>query len=147
MEIYQASLDDSEGVSKLFDSYRMFYGKQSDVEGAETYIKARIENKESVIFVVKNDQGYLGFIQLYPTFSSISMNKSWILNDMFVQEEARKLGVGQLLLTRARDFARESGAQSISLETAPDNMAAQRLYEKNGYEQDTQFLHYALRLL
>lgn len=147
MEIYQASLDDSAGVSKLFDSYRMFYGKQSDVEGAETYIKARIENKESVIFVVKNDQGYLGFIQLYPTFSSISMNKAWILNDMFVQEEARKLGVGQLLLTRARDFARESGAQSISLETAPDNMAAQRLYEKNGYGQDTQFLHYALRLL
>lgn len=147
MEIYQASLDDAAGVSKLFDSYRMFYGKQSDVEGAETYIKARIENKESVIFVVKNDQGYLGFIQLYPMFSSISMNKAWILNDMFVQEEARKLGVGQLLLTRARDFARESGAQSISLETAPDNMAAQRLYEKSGYEQDTQFLHYALRLL
>ncbi|WP_404353500.1 GNAT family N-acetyltransferase [Exiguobacterium aurantiacum] len=147
MEVYQATIADIEGVSRLFDSYRMFYEKQSDVEGAKSYMKARIENKESVIFVVKNEQEYLGFIQLYPTFSSISMNKSWILNDMFVKEEARNFGVGQLLLDQARDFAMELGDQGISLETAPENTAAQRLYEKNGYEQDTQFLHYVLRLM
>ena len=76
MEIYLATIEDIEGVSRLFDSYRTFYEKQSDVEGAKTYIKARIENEESLISVVKNDQNYLGFVQLYPTFSSISMNKS-----------------------------------------------------------------------
>jgi len=72
------------------------------------------------------------------------MKKAWILNDMFVDPEARKLGIGQLLLQKAEDYARETGAKSIVLETAPDNYTAQKLYEKNGYVRDTQFYHYEL---
>ena len=147
MKTYQAAIEDVEGVSKLFNSYRMFYEKPSDLEGATKYIKERMEKEESVIFVVKNDQKYMGFTQLYPVFSSISMKKSWILNDMFVDLDARKLGIGQLLLNQAKDFAVKTGAKSIVLETAPDNYAAQKLYEKNGYERDTQFFHYELNLM
>ncbi|VDG99750.1 putative acetyltransferase [Lysinibacillus sphaericus] len=147
METYQATIEDLDGVSNLFNSYRMFYEKSSDLEGAKKYIKERLENKESVIFVVKNDQKYMGFTQLHPVFSSISMKKSWILNDMFVDLEARKLGIGQLLLNQAKDYAVKTGAKSIVLETAPDNYAAQKLYEKNGYERDTQFFQYELSLI
>ncbi|GKV70518.1 N-acetyltransferase [Sporosarcina sp. NCCP-2716] len=147
METYQATIEDLDGISNLFNSYRMFYEKPSDLEGAKKYIKERLENEESVIFVVKNDQKYVGFAQLYPIFSSISMKKSWILNDMFVDQEARKLGIGQMLLQMAKDYAVSTGAKSIVLETAPDNYAAQKLYEKNGYERDTQFFHYELGLV
>lgn len=144
MEVYQATIEDLVGVANLFDAYRVYYEQPSDVEGATKYIQERLENKESVVFVVKNDQKYVGFTQLYPTFSSISMKKAWILNDMFVDPEARKLGIGQLLLQKAEDYARETGAKSIVLETAPDNYTAQKLYEKNGYVRDTQFYHYEL---
>ncbi|MBD7984378.1 GNAT family N-acetyltransferase [Sporosarcina sp. Sa2YVA2] len=144
METYQATIEDLEGVSNLFNSYRMFYEKPSDLEGAKKYIKERLENEESVIFVVKNDQKYVGFTQLYPVFSSISMKKSWMLNDMFVDQEARKLGIGQVLLHKVKDYAVKTGAKSVVLETAPDNYAAQKLYEKNGYVRDTQFYHYEL---
>ncbi len=147
MKAYQASIEDLEGVSNLFNSYRMFYEQPSDLEGAAKYIKERMEKEESVILVVKNDQKYMGFAQLYPVFSSISMKKSWILNDMFVDLEARKLGIGQPLLNQAKDFAVKTGAKSIVLETAPDNYAAQKLYEKNGYERDTQLFHYELSLM
>ncbi|MGE6631034.1 GNAT family N-acetyltransferase [Bacillus sp. NPDC077027] len=146
MEIYQATNEDLEGVSKLFNLYRMFYEQTSDLEGAKDYIKERLENEDSVIFVVKNNQRYVGFTQLYPTFSSISMKKAWILNDLFVDPEARKKGIGEMLLHKAKDYAIETGAKSISLSTAPDNFSAQRLYKKNGYEQDTQFYHYELNL-
>jgi ribosomal protein S18 acetylase RimI-like enzyme len=142
MEVYQAGIEDLEGVAKLFNSYRMFYQQPSDPEGTQSYIKERIVNKDSVIFIVKDQQKYVGFTQLYPTFSSISMKRAWILNDLYVDANARKQGIGEMLLHRVKDFAIETGAKSISLETAPDNYAAQRLYEKNGYIRDSQFYHY-----
>jgi ribosomal protein S18 acetylase RimI-like enzyme len=146
MEIHQAAIEDLEGVSNLFNLYRMFYEAESDLEGAKNYIKERIESKESVIFVVKDKQKYVGFTQLYPTFSSISMKRAWILNDLYVDLEARKQGVGEILLHKAKDFAVESEAKSISLSTAPDNFSAHILYEKSGYVRDSQFYHYELSL-
>ncbi|WP_431802355.1 N-acetyltransferase family protein [Halobacillus andaensis] len=144
MEIYQAAIEDLEGVSELFNLYRVFYEQASDVEGAAAYIKNRLENKDSVIFVVKDNQEYVGFTQLYPTFSSISMKKAWILNDLYVEAGARNRGIGEQLLRKAKEYAMETGAHSISLSTAPDNFSAQRLYEKNGYVRDSQFFHYEL---
>lgn len=55
-------------------------------------------------------------------------------------------GIGEMLMQSAKDFVNETGAKSISLSTAPDNYSAQRLYEKAGYIQDTQFYHYELSL-
>ncbi|WP_173918631.1 N-acetyltransferase [Halobacillus sp. Marseille-Q1614] len=146
MEVYQAAIEDLEGVSNLFNLYRVFYQQPSDIEGAKTYIKNRMDNKDSVIFVVKEKNKYLGFTQLYPVFSSISMKRAWILNDLYVDSEARKQGIGELLLHKAKDYAIETGANSISLSTSPDNDSAQRLYEKNGYIRDSQFYYYELSL-
>ncbi|RLL43640.1 GNAT family N-acetyltransferase [Oceanobacillus piezotolerans] len=147
MEVYQATMADLEGVSNLFNLYRVFYQQPSDLEGSKNFIKNRLESNDSVIFVVKDNQRYAGFTQLYPTFSSISMKRAWILNDLYVDKEARKQGVGELLLQKAKDYGIKTGAKSISLETAPDNKAAQKLYEKHGYVRDSQFHHYELSLL
>ncbi|WP_277585485.1 GNAT family N-acetyltransferase [Psychrobacillus antarcticus] len=147
MEIFQATIEDLEGVSNQFNFYRMFYQQASDIEGAKTYIKSRIENKESVIFVVKDEHKYVGFTQLYPTFSSVSMKRTWLLNDLYVDATARKQGVGEMLLQKAKDYAVETEAKSISLSTAVDNHAAQRLYEKNGYVKDSEFYQYELSLI
>lgn len=145
MEAYQATFEDLEGVSRLFNLYREFYHQPSDPEGAKSYIRARLENEESIIFTVRNkDNEYLGFTQLYPTFSSISMKNAWILNDLYVDANARKHGIGELLLQKAKELALDTGAAGISLSTAVDNHAAQRLYEKNGYVREVAFYHYEL---
>ncbi|MED4040715.1 GNAT family N-acetyltransferase [Niallia taxi] len=147
MIIFQATMEDLDGVANLFNLYRTFYQQESDLEGAKNYIKERINKEESVIFVAKDEQNYLGFTQLYPTFSSISMKRAWILNDLYVDAQARKQGVGELLLHKAKEYAIETGAKSLSLSTAPDNHTAQRLYEKNGYVKDYTFYHYELGLV
>lgn len=146
MEIYQATMKDLEGAAKLFNRYRTFYQQAPDLDGATAFIKERLENGDSVIFVTKINQEYVGFTQFYPTFSSISMKRAWILNDMFVDANARKQGVGEQLLQKAKEFASQTGAKSITLETTPDNEVAQGLYEKNGYKKDDQFYHYYLEL-
>lgn len=146
MQIEQATIEDLEEVAVLFDKYRQFYQQPTDLEGARSYISERLENKESTIFIVKNSEKPLGFAQLYPTFSSISMARAWILNDLFVEKDARKQGVGAMLLLKAKEFALQTGAKSISLSTAPDNHSAQRLYERHGYVRDDQFYHYELNV-
>ncbi|WP_404431021.1 GNAT family N-acetyltransferase [Sutcliffiella horikoshii] len=146
MEIYQATMKDLDAVANLFNMYRTFYQQTPDLGGAKAFIRNRLENEDSVIFVAKSNHEYVGFTQLYPTFSSISMKKAWILNDMFVDSKARKQGVGEQLLHKAKEFASQTDAKSITLETTPDNEVAQGLYEKNGYEKDDQFYHYYLEL-
>jgi len=49
-------------------------------------------------------------------------------------------------MERATQHARETGADSIILETASDNHAGQRLYERLGYKRDDVFYRYALSL-
>ena len=146
MEIRQATTEDLAGVAQLFNKYRVFYEQNSDLEGASHYIKERLDKNESVIFVVKKGEEYVGFTQLYPTFSSISMRRAWILNDLYVDEVARKQGVGEMLLGMAKKLAVKTGAKSIALSTAPDNLAAQRLYEKNGYKRDEAYYQYDLTI-
>ncbi len=146
MNIKKATLSDLESVAHLFNEYRIFYMQTSNTEGAKTFIQERLATGDSVIFLASDDQGVIGFTQLYPTFTSIGMKRAWILNDLYVSEKARGSGVGEALLHKARTFARETGAASICLSTAHDNETARRLYEKNGYRQDQTFLHYELEL-
>ncbi|MFP7171765.1 GNAT family N-acetyltransferase [Terribacillus sp. 7520-G] len=146
MDIMKATLQDVKQAADLFNRYRRFYQQDHDLDGAEAYIAERLKRGDSVIFLAKEGDDCIGFMQLYPTFSSIGMKKAWILNDLYVAEGARKQGVGEKLLDTAEAFARETGAGSIALSTAPDNDKAQRLYERKGYERDEQFYHYALSL-
>lgn len=146
-EILRAELADVDDIARLFDSYRMFYGQPSDPALASDFLAERIRKEESVIFCARDAAGsYIGFTQLYPVFSSISAQRSWILNDLYVAESARGRGVGRTLMNRAREHAITTGATSLSLETAMTNTGAQRLYESQGYVRDNEFYRYFLDL-
>jgi len=45
-------------------------------------------------------------------------------------------------LERAAGYARETGAAGMFLETAYDNVTAQRVYERNGWTRENQFCKY-----
>lgn len=106
MKIIRAGLGEVAGVAELFDLYRQFYGQPPDLELARTFLTARIERQESVVFVALDDQGQtLGFTQLYPTFSSEAAAPLFILNDLFVRSSLRQQGTGTALLNTAKKFA------------------------------------------
>ncbi|WP_238996508.1 GNAT family N-acetyltransferase [Paenibacillus pinistramenti] len=146
--ISQATVEDLEELSRLFDQYRIFYGEKSDVPGARAFLFDKFVHLESVIFKAQDEQPgrLVGFTQLYPVYSSISMRKSWILNDLFVLEEFRRNGAARMLLKRAADYAALTGARGIELSTSISNAAAQRLYESLGFIKDEHYFHYHLTL-
>ncbi len=145
VHVRTASMRDIDELTRLFDAYRMFYEQTSDLDLARAFLTKRIENDESRIFVGDNGDGSCcGFTQLFPSFSSVSALPIWILNDLYVEKSARNQGVGRLLMNEARDFAIQTGAKGILLETAKTNVSAQALYESLGYAQNSESFFYFL---
>src|SRR5579883_2841189 len=148
IEVIEAGIGDVERVAPLFDAYRQFYQQPADLAGAKAYLTQRLERHESTIFLAVQETARtpVGFTQLYPSFSSISLQPLWILNDLYVAPEVRRLGVGRALLERARVFATAAGAKEMVLQTAVTNTAAQALYESLGWKRDELYYTYELAL-
>ena len=147
MKISRANESHIEGVSRLFDLYRQFYDCEADIELAEKFISERLKNDESVIFVAVNGGSAVGFVQIYPSFCSVDAIRILILYDLYVDADSRQSGIGEKLMNKATEFARESGASRIDLMTAFNNKAGQHLYEKLGYRRDEQnFYSYSLQV-
>jgi ribosomal protein S18 acetylase RimI-like enzyme len=133
LRIRQAGLADLNRVAPLFDAYRGFYGQATDVALAQAFLRERLALGESFILLAERGAGAVGFVQLYPVFSSVRARRILLLNDLFVDPAARRTGVAQALLRDAEAFGREVGVSRLMLETAEDNRPAQRLYERLGW--------------
>jgi ribosomal protein S18 acetylase RimI-like enzyme len=145
----RAGLEHLDVLTGLFDAYRQFYGQESDLPGARRFLEARLRNRESVVLLAVQDaalESGVGFVQLYPSFSSVSMKPIWILNDLFVAPQARRAGIAQTLLEAACEMARSTGATRLRLSTAKDNEAAKALYLASGYRM-VEFDQYELDVL
>jgi ribosomal protein S18 acetylase RimI-like enzyme len=149
--IKQIDLTETHLVAGLFNQYRIFYSQFSDIGMAKAFLDERLQHNESIIFVAtdRNTQQAIGFTQLYPKYSSVRLTKNWILNDLYVDENYRKQGVGEKLIKAAMDFAKAQGSTFVQLETAVDNYTAQHLYESIGFvkqENDEEFFLYKIAL-
>jgi len=138
MTYRKATSNDVEHLSELFNAYRMFYQKASAIQSAKTFLEDRISNKDSEIFVAQNTTNKLvGFVQLYPLFSSTRMKKFWLLNDLFVHPEFRGNSISIGLIQKAKDLVLESKACGMYLETEKSNLIGNNLYPKTGFELNT----------
>jgi len=140
--IKKATLAELNAATELFNLYRLFQKQESDVEAARAFLKERLELGESEVFLAYDGEEPVGMAQLYPLFSSVSMQRVWLLNDLYIKEGARNKGFGKELIKAVIQFAKESGAKGISLETCDDNYGAQRLYESIGFEKETNYFYH-----
>jgi GNAT superfamily N-acetyltransferase len=108
--ITQADVSHLDGLVPLFDAYRVFYGQPSEPDRCRSFLAERLAKRESVVYLAVDEETHepLGFVQLYPLFSSVSVQRLWIVNDLLVQHGARKRGVAAGLLERCRTLAREN---------------------------------------
>lgn len=140
--IDKATINDIDELAFLFDAYRIFYEKESDLAGAKQFLYDRLLNNESVIYICRKDGQPAGFVQLYPLFSSTRMKRLWLLNDLFISSEYRGQGLSVGLIDMAKKLAIETNACGVSLETAKDNMIGNNLYIKTQFELDEDHNYY-----
>ncbi|MGN6113539.1 MAG: GNAT family N-acetyltransferase [Luteimonas sp.] len=134
--IRRATVADLDALVPLFDAYRVFYAQPSDPVRARDFLAERLAKGESAVLVAERGPSTVGFTQLYPIFSSVRTARTWLLNDLFVAEGARRGGVARALLDAAAAYAREQGAAGLCLETTRDNAAARALYRAAGWHED-----------
>ena len=145
-QVDRADIGDLDALHPLFMGYLAFYELIVGADSAHQFLRDLNQKEQSVIFIAWLDGQAVGFTQLYPLFASLSLKRSWVLNDLFVAESARASGVATALMAAARQLAVETGACEIFLQTARTNRTAQALYEKLGYVRDDAFLVYALEI-
>jgi len=148
IRIIHGGFEHIELLAPLLDAYRQFYGQDADLEGARSFLHDRIGNLESVVYFAlgarEGREFPLGFVQLYPSFSTVSMQRVWNLNDLYVTPEFRRHGVGRALIEKARQLAVATDAKGLVLSTAHDNHESQALYHQTGFIRDDEFHHYFL---
>lgn len=128
-------------LAQLFDDYRVFYRKDSDLSAANDFIKERMLAEESVIFVHESGSDITGFTQLYPIFSSTRMRRIWLFNDLYIKPEFRGRGISKELIEAAKEHSRQTNASGLLLETEKANKIGNRLYPSVGFElnEETNF--------
>ena len=130
----KATIQDLTQLAELFDQYRVFYHKESDIPSAENFLKERIEKQDSETYIAETDSILVGFVQMYPLFSSTRMKKYWLLNDLFVNEKYRGKGFSKELIETAKEVCKSSDACGILLETEKSNDIGNKLYPSCGFE-------------
>ncbi|MBX9755606.1 MAG: GNAT family N-acetyltransferase [Pseudomonadaceae bacterium] len=148
MRIVQATLEHLDLLTPLFVKYREFYNAMPYPETSRSFLEKRLSRKESVIYLAlaDKDDTLLGFCQLYPSFSSLTLKRVWILNDIYVCEDARRQLVADGLMQQAKKMARETNAIRLRVSTSIHNDVAQKVYESIGFREDSQFKNYTLEL-
>ena len=137
--VRQAVLADLDDLTSVFDQYRQFQGKASDLQACRAFLRERFDHGESVVFLASLEGHTVGMAQLYPSFSSTALARVFILNDLFVSEAGRRAGVASALLQAVEQYAWTFGACRVSLNVAQSNVSAQDLYRARGWVQDSDF--------
>lgn len=130
----KATPTDLSQLAELFDQYRVFYHKESDVPAATNFIQERLENKDSEIFVAEENDVLTGFVQLYPIFSSTRMQRYWLLNDLYVNGNHRGKGYSKQLIEDSKELCRSTNASGVLLETGKSNDIGNQLYPSCSFE-------------
>ncbi len=115
-EIRRAAGGDAQEIAPLFDAYRTFFTEKPDMEVSQKFVEERLEAQDSAIFAAFAGARAVGFLQLYPLFSSWYATRIWFLSDLYVAPEHRLGGTGKRLVQHAQRFAREHAARSIMVE-------------------------------
>ncbi len=131
--ITKATLEHLDSLALLFDDYRVWYRKPSDLDGSRRFLRERLSKADSEIFLACRDEILVGFTQLYPSFSSTRLQRLWILNDLFVHPDYRGLGISKSLIATAKELSHKTAACGILLETETNNEIGNQLYPSMGF--------------
>ena len=116
MQIRIAIDEDLESLALMFNEYRKSLGMESDLQGGREFIESRLLENDSVIFIAIRAGESVGFIQLYPSFSSSLLKPLWYFDDLYVVESCRGQGVARDLVAKAKELADETQVLAVRRE-------------------------------
>ncbi|WP_026568495.1 GNAT family N-acetyltransferase [Bacillus sp. UNC41MFS5] len=138
----QATIEDLPKLVPIFDSYREYFKHPKDPLKVESFLYEKFEHLESVIFIAEQQSEVIGFAQLYPIFSSLSLQRVWLLNDFYITEQCRNGGIGKQLFAKVKEFTLLTKSKGIELSVEHTNEKAWHFWENQGFKVDDEFRYY-----
>lgn len=146
ISVRQASILDLSKIIPVFDSYREYFKQERNPKEVEKFLFDKFEHLESVIFIAEQNNEVIGFAQLYPIFSSLTLQRVWLLNDFFINEGYRNKGIGRHLFEKVKEFTLLTKSKGIELSVEHLNEKAWRFWEGQGFRLDEEFRYYFYKL-
>lgn len=148
MRILQARPEHLDLLTPLFIRFRESKGEDTLPDSSRKFLETRLKRNESIIYLAlaaEEDQ-LLGFCQLYPSYSSLSLKRVWLINDLYVAEQARRQLVADHLLQTVKQMAIDSHSVRLRAMCPQGNNSARALYESVGFKDDLRFTTLTLEL-
>ncbi len=144
--IRRAETADLGKLLPLFDHYREFFTGRP-MPGSHEFLTDRLRAQDSVILMAFDGASAMGFLQLYPLFSSWHATRIWFLSDLYVAEPYRNRRIGRELVEAAQSFARDGGSRSIMVEIPHREPHLISFYESLNFNRDKDFNLYRCYLV
>ena len=148
--IRRARADDLAALVPLVEQYLAFYDVKHPRSAVTRFVAQRLRAKPAFVWVAAQSRAataeLIGFVQVYPSWSTLRLGPSWVLNDLYVEKQARGAGLGRALVKIVVAEAERGGVRSVELMTATTNAGARALYESLGFQTDSTFLTYSIAL-
>jgi GNAT superfamily N-acetyltransferase len=146
VEIRPARTEEIEEMLPLIRAYCEFYETEPDDDGLRRMFETLITDpSQGAVFIARYQGRAVGFATLDWKWSSLKAARIGYLEDLFVDPEARGLGIADALIEVCAERCRELGMPAMDWLTAPDNHRAQQVYNRTGAEAET-YLEYDLKL-
>jgi ribosomal protein S18 acetylase RimI-like enzyme len=125
-------------TDEVAEAFKRLTPQLSSSAAAPTFAELQeiASSRASILFVARDpDQGgkIVGSLTLV-VFRIPTGVRAWI-EDVVVDTELRGHGIGEALTRTALDRARQAGAKTVDLTSRPSREAANRLYQRVGFEQ------------
>src|SRR5690606_8534910 len=85
-------------------------------------------------WLIKENDLVLGYIIVVYFFSFEFKGRVALLDELFLNADARGKGVGRKAVEFVKDYVQEQGCKLVLLEVESHNLPAQKLYESQGFD-------------
>ena len=92
--------------------------------------------REGIQLLARDEGRAVGFATIFWSWATTSAERIGVMNDLFVAPEARGTGVAEALIEACRAECNARGAGKLTWQTAPDNAAAMKLYDRVGARRE-----------
>jgi GNAT superfamily N-acetyltransferase len=134
LTIARATETDLTALLPLMRAYCDFYEVAPSDDALLSLARALIADpeREGVQLLARSEGRAVGFATIFWSWATTSAERIGVMNDLFVAPEARGTGLAAALIEACRAECASRGARKLTWQTAPDNAAAMKVYDRVG---------------
>lgn len=116
------------------DDHNKVLALYEEVFGKKQINDYHIKDSNALFIIAQFNNEVVGLVQLDIIMDVFKGVKYGYINSVCTSPHYRRMGIGEKLMTKATEIAKENNCKYIELTSSDSKVAAHKLYFKNGYQ-------------